>query len=96
MLLDEPTAAVDARTEATLLGLMHGWHGEGRTVIAVLHDLDLVAQHFPEALLLAREAVAWGRTAEVLTPENRMRARLAAEAWSEAPEICDAPHSHAA
>ncbi len=96
MLLDEPTSAVDARTEAALLGLMHGWHEEGRTVIAVLHDLELVAAHFPQTLLLAREAVGWGRTGEVLTPENRLRARLAAEAWVEAPEICDAPHSHAA
>ena len=36
------------------------WHAEKRTVIAALHDLDLVKSMFPEALLLAREPVAWG------------------------------------
>ena len=80
LLLDEPTAAVDARTEADLVALIRRWHAEGRTILAVLHDLDLVRALCPETLLLAGEAVAWGPTAEVLTAENRMRARLLAEA----------------
>ena len=80
LLLDEPTAAVDARTEADLVALIRRWHGEGRTVIVVLHDLDLVRALCPQALLLAGEMVAWGATAEVLTAENRLRARLLAEA----------------
>ncbi|MBN8891696.1 MAG: metal ABC transporter ATP-binding protein [Rhodospirillales bacterium] len=88
LLLDEPTAAVDARTAADLLAIIQGWHGEGRTVVAVLHDLDLVARAFPETLLLARDPVAWGPTAVAFTPETRLRARLVAEAWAEQPEIC--------
>jgi zinc/manganese transport system ATP-binding protein len=79
LLLDEPTAAVDARTEADLLALIAGWHREGRTVVAVLHDLDLVRAMFPEALLLAGEVVGWGPTSSVLSAENRLRARLLAE-----------------
>lgn len=79
LLLDEPTAAVDARTEADLVTLIRRWHTERRTVITVLHDLDLVRALCPQALLLAGEAVAWGATAEVLTAENRLRARLLAE-----------------
>ena len=35
------------------LRLLHRWHGEGRTIVAVLHDLDLVAREFPSTLLLA-------------------------------------------
>ena len=42
LLLDEPFNAVDARTEADLLALVQAWHRAGRTVIAVLHDLELV------------------------------------------------------
>ena len=80
LLLDEPTAAVDARTEADLIALIRYWHAEGRTVIAVLHDLDLVRALCPQALLMAGEMVAWGPTAEVLTVENRLRARVLAEA----------------
>ncbi len=81
LLLDEPTASVDAPTEADLVALIRRWHGEGRTVIAVLHDLDLVRELCPQALLLAGEVVAWGPTSQVLSAENRLRARLLAEAY---------------
>jgi zinc/manganese transport system ATP-binding protein len=74
LLLDEPFAGVDATTTADLLALVARWHREGRTVIAVLHDLAQVRAHFPDALLLARRVVAWGPTAEALTSENRARA----------------------
>jgi len=90
ILLDEPFNALDARTTADLLGVVRRWHGEGRTVIAVLHDLDLVRRDFPETLLLAREGLGWGPTAEVLTAANRLRARMMAEAWDEDAAACDA------
>jgi zinc/manganese transport system ATP-binding protein len=82
ILLDEPLAAVDERTSEHLLGLIASWHREGRTVAAVLHDLDQVRAYFPETLLLAREPVAWGPTREVLMPQNLRRARRMSEAWS--------------
>jgi zinc/manganese transport system ATP-binding protein len=93
ILLDEPFNAVDARTAADLLAVMKRWHGEGRTVVAVLHDLDLVRAEFPDCLLLAREKVAFGPTAEVLSAANRLRARMMAEAWDEAALVCDKPLS---
>ena len=74
---------------ADLLAMVHRWHGEGRTVIAVLHDLDLVRREFPETLLLARDCLGWGATGEVLTAANRLRARMMAEAWSAEPEACE-------
>jgi zinc/manganese transport system ATP-binding protein len=82
ILLDEPLAAVDWRTSEDLLRLIVSWHREGRTVAAVLHDLDQVRAYFPETLLLARERVAWGPTREVLMPQNLLRARHMSEAWS--------------
>jgi len=88
LLLDEPFNAVDARTAADLMALIRRWHGEGRTIVAVLHDLDLVAREFPDTLLLAREKIAWGPTDRALSAENRLRARLAAEAWSEDAVVC--------
>ena len=81
ILLDEPFNAIDAKTTADLLEIVQRWHGEHRTVMAALHDLDLVKANFPEALLLAREPVAWGRTAEVLTPDNLLKARRMCEAF---------------
>jgi zinc/manganese transport system ATP-binding protein len=67
ILLDEPFAAVDTQTVAVLLDQMMRWHQEGRTVIAVLHDLDLVQTHFPSTLVLARRCVAWGETQVALS-----------------------------
>ena len=84
ILLDEPFADVDERTSADLMQLVEGWHREGRTVIAVLHDLERVRESFPETLLMAREPVAWGATANVLTPENLRRARYVSDAWGDA------------
>ena len=63
ILLDEPFNAIDARTTADLLALLHRWKQEARTVIAVLHDIEQVREHFEQVLLLARERVAWGPTA---------------------------------
>lgn len=66
ILLDEPFAAVDAATTALLLGQVMAWYREGRTIIAVLHDLELVRASFPSALVLARRCLAWGETAAAL------------------------------
>jgi zinc/manganese transport system ATP-binding protein len=66
ILLDEPFAAVDAPSVSALLDQVMRWHEEGRTVIAVLHDLDLVRARFPVTLVLARRCLAWGATAVAL------------------------------
>lgn len=88
ILLDEPFNAIDARTTGELLALVHRWHGEGRTVLAVLHDLDQVRAHFPSTLLLAREGLAHGHTPQVLSASNLMRARELAEQWDDAAAWC--------
>ena len=88
ILLDEPFAALDANTISDLLDLIRRWHGERRTILIVLHDLDLARSQFPEALLLAREAVAWGPAREVLTAENLLKARQMCEAFDRHAEIC--------
>jgi zinc/manganese transport system ATP-binding protein len=77
ILLDEPFAAVDESTTEDLMGLVRRWRMEGRTVIAVLHDLDQVREDFPISLLLARTCIAWGETASVLETDNLTRARRA-------------------
>jgi zinc/manganese transport system ATP-binding protein len=85
LLLDEPFAAVDQRTTADLLSLLQGWQQQGRTVIAVLHDIAQVRRQFPLTLLLSREALAWGPTAEVLTEAN----------WARAQALCEPAAAHA-
>ena len=46
IVLDEPFNAIDAKTSADLLALVKRWHGEGRTVLAALHDMELVRDAF--------------------------------------------------
>lgn len=97
IVLDEPFNAIDAKTSADLLALVRRWHAEGRTVLAALHDIDLVRAHFPQTLLLAREPVGWGATEAVLTADNLAVARRMCEAFDDAAAACavDLP-AHAA
>jgi zinc/manganese transport system ATP-binding protein len=88
IVLDEPFNAIDERTAADLVALVHRWHGEHRTVLAALHDMNLVRRHFPQTLLMAREPIAWGETGLVLTPENLIKARRMCEAFEEAAAEC--------
>jgi zinc/manganese transport system ATP-binding protein len=96
IVLDEPFNAVDAKTSADLFELVQRWHGEARTVLIAMHDIDFVRSHLPETLLLAREPVAWGRTSTVLTPENLLLARRMCEAFDEHAAECVAPAAQAA
>jgi zinc/manganese transport system ATP-binding protein len=88
IVLDEPFNAIDAKTSADLLALVRRWHAEGRTVLAALHDMELVRANFPETLLLARGPVAWGATAQVLNAENLTEARRMCEAFDDTAGAC--------
>ena len=96
IVLDEPFNAIDAKTSADLIALVQRWHSEKRTVLAALHDMDMVRANFPETLLLARSKVAWGPTAEVLTVENLLAARRMCEAFDDAAAPCVETPSQAA
>ncbi|MHC2567183.1 ABC-type Mn2+/Zn2+ transport system ATPase subunit [Bradyrhizobium liaoningense] len=90
IVLDEPFNAIDTKTTADLLALVKQWHGEGRTVLAALHDMEMVRNHFSDTLVLARGPVAWGPTAEVLTPENLIVAMRMCEAFDDSAAACAA------
>src|SRR5919107_1246046 len=90
ILLDEPFTAIDAKTTADLLEVVRRWHGEARTVVAVLHDMEIVRRVFPDTLLIAREPIAWGATAAVLRPENLLDARRMMEAHDPHATVCAA------
>jgi zinc/manganese transport system ATP-binding protein len=82
ILLDEPFTGLDARTTAALGEIVVRWAGEGRTVLVALHDLDLARRLCGQALVLARQVVAWGPSDAALIPETIERARRLAETWS--------------
>ena len=72
-LMDEPLAGVDATTEKTILGLFKELRDQGRTVVAVHHDLQTVAQYFDVVVFLNMRLVAAGPVDEVFTDENLQR-----------------------
>lgn len=67
LLLDEPFTGVDAETTQALLALMHQRHQQGCTVLAVLHDRDIVDRHFPLVLQLSAAGHRWGATHDIFT-----------------------------
>ena len=73
-LLDEPFAGVDAATEAAIVAVLHRLRAEGRTVVAVHHDLSTVAEYFDRVLLLNRVKVAEGPVAEAFGASALARA----------------------
>lgn len=98
ILLDEPFSALDAATTRDLLAVVSGWHLQGRTVIAVLHDLEMVRTYFPQTLLMARELICWGHTADVLTATHLAQANQRSLAWVDSASWCEVPaveHVHA-
>lgn len=88
ILLDEPFTGVDARTCEDLIAQIKRWQGDGKTIIAVLHDLHQVKEHFPTTLLLSRRAIAFGNTLGVLTEENLQKASQFNEAFDDHAEPC--------
>ncbi|GLK64990.1 ATP-binding cassette domain-containing protein [Paracoccus kondratievae] len=70
LLLDEPTSALDLARQVRLLSELRRLAGEGRIVVAVLHDLALAAQWADRIVLIhGGHTRAEGRPEEVLTPE---------------------------
>ncbi len=82
LLLDEPFSGVDAATTDDLLAIVSDWHNQGRMIITVLHDLEMVHDAFPRALLLDGGLVAWGPTAAALSEANRQRAGMPRQGWT--------------
>ncbi|MEM9843613.1 MAG: ABC transporter ATP-binding protein [Pseudomonadota bacterium] len=72
LLLDEPTTFLDLKVQVDLMTLLRGIaHDEGRTLIVVMHELN-VAAAFADWLVLMRDGsiAAEGPVAEVFTEGN--------------------------
>ncbi|NCT91189.1 metal ABC transporter ATP-binding protein [Cellulomonas sp. APG4] len=74
MLLDEPFAGVDKRSEATLVRLLRELADDGRTILVSTHDLHALPQLADEVVLLLRRVLFHGSVAASLRPENLARA----------------------
>lgn len=68
--MDEPFQGVDATTERAIIGLLQDLRSQGKTVIAVHHDLQTVTEYFDWITLLNVRCVACGPAVETFTEEK--------------------------
>ncbi len=73
-LLDEPFAGVDAATEKAIINVLKGLKAEGKTVVAVHHDLTTVAEYFDRVFMINTRKIAEGSVEEAFTSENLSKA----------------------
>ena len=69
LLLDEPTQNLDIGRQVELIDLLHFLRGEGITIFASIHDLQLLEGNFSSVLLLSPEMpLMSGTPEEILVP----------------------------
>lgn len=74
LLLDEPFAGVDRRSEATITELLRDLAAGGATVLVSSHDLEALPRLADEAILLLRRVLFHGDPDVALQPEQLARA----------------------
>ena len=72
LLLDEPFSGVDARTEAAIFELMSSFSRAGKTLIVILHNLQIL-DRFDQVLMINQQVIAYGPPKQVVTPEYLRR-----------------------
>ncbi len=70
LLLDEPFAGVDVRTEKLMSDLFLQFKNEGRTILISTHDLSHVRDFCDLVVLINKTVLAYGETSKVFTQEN--------------------------
>lgn len=73
LILDEPTAGVDIKTQHNVLHLLGELNSEGMTIILTTHDLNAVAAHLPWVICFNKGLVAQGRPDTVFTKSVLMK-----------------------
>jgi cobalt/nickel transport system ATP-binding protein len=74
LLLDEPTAALDPRSQSQIIDLLIGWGDGKKTVITATHDLGLVEDIADDCFLMqAGKLVAHGAPSSILEDEALLR-----------------------
>jgi cobalt/nickel transport system ATP-binding protein len=67
LLLDEPTAALDPRSQSQMIELLESWNNGQKTIITATHQLEILSEISERAIVLERGAVvADASPAEIL------------------------------
>jgi energy-coupling factor transport system ATP-binding protein len=83
LVVDEPTTGLDLRGALSIMDLLRRWNADGRTIIIITHDMNIVAEYAPRTVMMAGgQVLADGPTRQVLTNQP-----LLAKAFIKAPQI---------
>jgi zinc/manganese transport system ATP-binding protein/zinc transport system ATP-binding protein len=69
LVLDEPTAGVDIKTQHDVMHLLGDLSASGITILLTTHDLNAVASHLPWVICFNRGLVAQGPPRDIFTPD---------------------------
>ena len=97
LLLDEPTATLDPKSQSQIIDLIQQWKGTDRTVVTATHQLDIVEDIADRVVVLEAGAVSdAGTPAEILAnSELLLRANLVhAHRHSHGALVHSHPHRH--
>jgi len=70
MLLDEPFAGVDAKTEAEITAILLELKDEGKTILISTHELTSLTEYCDHVALIKKTILAAGPTKTTFTPKN--------------------------
>jgi energy-coupling factor transport system ATP-binding protein len=83
LVVDEPTTGLDLRGSLSILNLLKQWNADGRTIIIITHDMNIVAEYARRVVVMAGgRKLADGPTRAVLTDQQ-----LLAQAFLKAPQV---------
>lgn len=68
--MDEPLAGVDMVTEKIIMDTIKEFQKDGKTIVAVHHDLNTIEKYFDHVVIINRRVVAEGPVSETFTKEN--------------------------
>ncbi len=66
LLLDEPVAALDPRTQNLLLELIHDWSHDGKTIVTSTHDLSILKEISDEVYVMQKGRIVYHSGVEEL------------------------------
>jgi energy-coupling factor transporter ATP-binding protein EcfA2 len=83
LVVDEPTTGLDLQGAQGIMHLLRQWNADGRTIVIITHDMNIVAEYARRTVVMARGRVlADGPTRQVLTQQP-----VLAQALLKAPQI---------
>jgi energy-coupling factor transport system ATP-binding protein len=83
LVVDEPTTGLDLRGALSIMDLLRQWNADGRTIIIITHDMNIVAEYAPRTVVMAGGRVlADGDTRRLLTDQP-----LLAKAFLKSPQV---------